>query len=104
MIWGLRKTNSVIRSVVEKVLEVGPTFDYRSRAFLKIPLYPFQEWSSDLHLRALVKGNFVRRVPKLGVIFENLVDLLSQTRGLLSQLVLSPGDFLPPYVVWRGTR
>ena len=64
-------------SVVEKMLKVRATFDYCSRSLLQVGLNSFQERSPDLHLSALFQGNFVRRVPKLRMLFQKRIDLLS---------------------------
>ena len=53
------------QSVLEKMLEVGATFDYRSRSLLEIGLYSFEERSRGLHLEALFYGKFIRGVSKL---------------------------------------
>jgi hypothetical protein len=82
-----RRAKILRRSVDEKMLKVRPTLDNGSRAFLKAPLYPFQERSSDLSVDVLLQGDFVRCIPKLGVSFENLVDLLSEARDLFAQVL-----------------
>jgi hypothetical protein len=74
--------------VVEKMLEVRATFDYRSRSLLEIGLYSFEEGSRDLYLEALFYDKFMRSVSKLGVLFQNRIDLLPEARVPASQLVL----------------
>jgi hypothetical protein len=56
-------------SFVEKILQVGATFYYRSRSFFKVGLYSFLELSPDLHLSAPFQANFIRSIPKLWVLF-----------------------------------
>lgn len=82
-----RRAKILRRSVDEKMLKVRPTLDNGSRAFLKGALYPFQERSSDLSVDILLQGKFVRHIPKLGMSFENLVDLLSEARDLVAQVL-----------------
>jgi hypothetical protein len=76
------------QSVLEKMLEVRATFNYRSRSLLEIGLYSFEERSRDLHLEALFYGKFIRSVSKLWVPFQNRIDFLSEARVPASQLVL----------------
>jgi hypothetical protein len=41
----------------------------RPLAFGRRTIYPFEEWSPNLHVQALLQGNFVCSVPKLRVLF-----------------------------------
>jgi hypothetical protein len=75
--------------VLEKMLEVGATFDYRSSSLLEIGLYSFEERSRDLV--ALFYGKFIHGVFKLRVLFQNRIDLLSEARVPASQLLLYHG-------------
>jgi hypothetical protein len=73
-------------SVVEKVLEVGPPFDNRTRSFLQVSLYPLKKRRSDPDPSALFQSDFVHNVPQLRVPFQNRVDLLSEASVLVPQL------------------
>jgi hypothetical protein len=75
------------RSIVEKMLKVRATFDYRSRSLLQVRLYSFPEQSPDPHLSALFQGNFIRSVPNLRVLFQNRIDLLSEAHVRAPQIV-----------------
>ena len=70
------------------MLEVWPTLDYRPRPLLKVGVYSLQERSSGLHVQILPQSNFIRGIPKLRVLFQDQVDLLSETRILVPQLIL----------------
>ena len=78
------------RLVFEKMFKVGATFDDRSGSLLKVRLYSFQERSSDPHPSALFQGSFVRNIPKLRVLFQDGVDLISEAHVSVSQLALDP--------------
>jgi hypothetical protein len=70
------------------MLEIRPALDYRSCALLKLSLYAFQERDRNQNIQALSQGKLVRRVPKLRMVFENLVNLFPEARVLAPQLVL----------------
>ena len=76
------------RSVVEKMLKVGAAFDYRSRPLLKVSCYSLEKRRSDPDPGALFQGDLIGDIPKLRVLFQNRVDLPSETRVLVSQLAL----------------
>ena len=50
-------------------------------------MYPFKKWNPNLHVQALVECDFVGCIAELRVRFENLIDPISETLILMSQLV-----------------
>ena len=72
------------------MLEVRATLDDGSRPLLQRGIYPFKEWGPNLHVQALFQGKFVRRVPKLGVLGQDRIDLLPEARVSAPRLVLRP--------------
>jgi hypothetical protein len=60
---------NIRRSLVEKAFHVRATLDYGSRPLLQLAIYPFKECRPDLHMQALLQGEFVRSIPKLRVPF-----------------------------------
>jgi hypothetical protein len=64
---GRQRCLTIRHSVVEKAFQVRATLDYDSRPLLQPTIYPFKDWRPDLHMQALLQGEFVRSVPKLRV-------------------------------------
>ena len=78
------------RTVVEQMLELRATLDDGSRPLLQRGIYPFKEGGPHIDAQTLFQGKFVRRVPKLGVLGQDRIDLLPDARVSAPRLVLRP--------------
>src|ERR1700722_17624297 len=90
---GISQAN-LSRSVLEETLQIRAALDDGSRPLLQLAVDPLKERSADIHMRALLERDFVRKVAQLRMPVRDLLDLLAQERVLLSQLVVHHGRFL----------
>jgi hypothetical protein len=79
-----RAVSLVSRGAVKIALKLRSTPDYGSRPLLQLGLRSFEEWGPDLHMQVLSQGNFFSHVLELGVLFQNLMNLIPEARVLAS--------------------
>jgi hypothetical protein len=73
------------------VLKLRATFDYRTRPFLQLALYAFEEGAADLHMQVLSQSNAFSHVTQFRVLFQDLTDPVAEARILASQFILRHG-------------
>ena len=65
--------------------------DDRTRPFLQLALYAFEEGGPDLHMQVLSQSNAFSHVTQLRVLFQDPTDPVAEARILASQFVLRHG-------------